>query len=187
MKHAAQPRRELGIKTIMNLLGPLSNPAGARFQLIGVYDEALCEPVARAARLLGIQRAMVVHGQDGIDEISISAPTRIVSFDGDGPLDSSLIEPGSYGLSGYRLSDLEGGDPADNAEMAWEMARGKGKPALRDSVQLNAAAALTVYGVTEDIAAGLVRVKEAFEDGRVLAKMEETIRLSNELAYQEAG
>lgn len=186
MKHAGKPRAELGIKTIMNLLGPLANPAGAQFQLIGVYDEALCEPVARAAHLLGIRRAMVVHGQDGIDEVSISAPTTIVSLDGDRPLETTTLDPAQFGMTGYSLKDLEGGDAGDNADAAWQIARGSGRAAVRDSVQLNAAAALTVCGVAKDIKDGLAQVRKAFEDGRVLAKMEETVRVSHELAIKEA-
>ena len=186
MRYAGVPRRELAIKTIMNLLGPLSNPAAARYQLIGVYAESLCEPVARAANLLGIERAMVVHGLDGIDEVSISAPTRIVKFGADGKIESSILDPADFGITGYTLADLEGGDPPDNADMAWQIARGGGKPAIRDSVYLNAAAALTVYGLADGIASGLEQVRRAFEDGRVLAKMQEAVTLSNELAYREA-
>lgn len=186
MKHAGLPRRELGVKTIMNLIGPLSNPAAAQFQLIGVYDEALCEPVARAAKLLGVKRAMVVHGLDGIDEISVSAPTRIVSYVDGGNLEEQVVEPTQYGIGGYDLGDVSGGDPHENAEMAWEIARGAGVPAVRDAVVLNAAAALVVYGAAKDIHAGIEKVRESIADGRVLRKMEEVVRLSEDLALQEA-
>ena len=147
MRHAGPTRRELGVKTIMNLLGPLVNPAAAEYQLIGVYAEKLVPVVAEAAHLLGIRRAAVVHGLDGIDEISISAPTRMVVVDENGSLAESTVDPSEFGISGHRLDDLTGGSAEENVALAREVLAGKGRPAIRDAVALNAAAALAIYGL----------------------------------------
>ncbi|TVQ36192.1 MAG: bifunctional anthranilate synthase component II/anthranilate phosphoribosyltransferase [Spirochaetaceae bacterium] len=175
MKHAAVPRRELGIKTIFNLLGPLVNPAGAQYQIIGVYDRAFCRPVAEAAVALGTQRGMVVHGLDGIDELSVSAPSAVVRFDSRGITDEQELDPVSLGISGHTLQDLSGGDADANAALARELLSGGGRPAIRDSVLLNAAAALEVYGVADSIAAGLALAREALSSGAVAAKVDAII------------
>lgn len=175
MKHAAVPRRELGIKTIFNLLGPLVNPAGAQFQLIGVYDRAFCRPVAEAAAALGVKRGMVVHGLDGIDEISISAPSMVVHFDESGITAEEELDPAALGIGPHRLEDLAGGDADDNAAIARELLSGGGPPAVRDAVLLNAAAALVVYGIAKDLADGLQRTREALSGGAVAAKVNELI------------
>ena len=175
MKHAAVPRRELGIKTIFNLLGPLVNPAAAQYQIIGVYDRAFCRPVAEAAVALGTQRGMVVHGLDGIDELSVSAPSLVVRFDHSGITAEEQLDPATLGITGYRLADLSGGDAQANAAMAREMLAGGGRAAVRDAVLLNAAAALEVYGVADSIAAGLALAREALASGAVAAKVEAII------------
>ncbi|TVR28964.1 MAG: bifunctional anthranilate synthase component II/anthranilate phosphoribosyltransferase [Spirochaetaceae bacterium] len=175
MKHAAVPRRELGIKTIFNLLGPLVNPAGAQYQIIGVYDRAFCRPVAEAAVALGTQRGMVVHGLDGIDELSVSAPSLVVRFDHSGITAEEELDPATLGITGYRLEDLSGGDAQANAAMAREMLAGGGRAAVRDAVLLNAAAALEVYGVADSIAAGLALAREALASGAVAAKVQAII------------
>ena len=182
MKYAAAPRRELGVKTIMNLLGPLVNPAAADYQLIGVFSEEFCEPVAEAAHLLGIKRAMVVHGKDGIDELSVSAPSRMVIVDETGTMESFEIRPEDYGIKGHALSDLAGGDAETNAGIARAILDGEGYEAIRDAVILNAAAALRVYGEVADLAEGVERARRAFEEGTVKAKLEETVEISRRLA-----
>ncbi len=186
MRHAAVPRRELGVKTIMNLLGPLVNPAAAAFQVIGVYAPEYVPIVAQAAHLLGISRAMVVHGTDGIDEISVSAPTLSVTVDEEGTLHQSTLDPGDYGINGHSLSDLTGGDAEENAAIAAELLAGGGPPAVRDAVAINAAAALAVYGVVPNIAAGFTRVRAAFGDGSLATYVERIADASQQLAEQAA-
>ena len=186
MRHAAVPRRELGVKTIMNLLGPLSNPAGAAFQVIGVYAPEYVPIVAQAAHLLGIRRAMVVHGTDGIDEISVSAPTLSVTVDEKGTLHQATLEPGDYGVNGHALCDLAGGEAGENAAIAADLLAGGGPPAVRDAVAINAAAALAVYGAVPNIAAGFTRVRAAFGDGSLAAYVARIAAASQELAEQAA-
>jgi anthranilate synthase/phosphoribosyltransferase len=175
MKHAGPARRELGVKTIMNLLGPLVNPAGASYQLIGVFDERFCEPVARAAHMLGIKRGMVVHGRDGLDEISVSASTRVVRFDEDGTLQDAEVEPEDLGVGRHPLDALRGGDAAENARTARDIMAGGGREAVRDAVLANAGAALVVYGIADDIPAGVELARAALERGAVAAKLEAVI------------
>ncbi len=172
MRHAAVPRRELGIKTIMNLLGPLANPAGAAYQLIGVYDGALAETVARAAHLLGVQRVMVVHGHDGLDELSVAAPSTVVTVNEEGELERSTVRPEDFGMEGYNTADLEGGDAEANAVTAREILAAAGPPAIRDAVILNAAAALTVAGVAADLQDGVERARAVLADGRAAAQLD---------------
>ncbi|MFP4206326.1 MAG: bifunctional anthranilate synthase component II/anthranilate phosphoribosyltransferase [Spirochaetaceae bacterium] len=175
MKHAAVPRRELGVKTIMNLLGPLVNPAGASYQLIGVFDDRFAEPVARAAHMLGIRRGMVVHGRDGLDEISVSAATRIVAFDEEGTLKDLEVEPEELGVARHPLSALRGGDAGENARVAREVMAGRGPEAVRDAVLANAGAALSVYGLAADIPAGVEQARALLERGAVAAKLDEVV------------
>jgi anthranilate synthase/phosphoribosyltransferase len=182
MRHAAGPRKELGVKTIMNLLGPLVNPAGASYQIIGVYDEALCEPMARAAHLLGIKRAWVVHGTDGLDELSVSAPSVIVSVNEDGDLDTRRFDPGEAGISGHSLEDLAGGEAAENARIALSLLRGEGPEAVADAVCLNAGAALVVSGIADDLSEAYRDCRNALTDGTARAKLDRTIELSHALA-----
>jgi anthranilate synthase/phosphoribosyltransferase len=175
MRHAGPARRELGVKTIMNLLGPLVNPAGASYQLIGVFDEQFVEPVARAAHMLGIKRGMVVHGRDGLDEISVSASTRIVAFDEDGNIDDFEVEPEDLGVARHPLEALTGGDAAENARTARDIMSGAGREAVRDAVLANAGAALRVYGLADDIPAGVQLAREAIERGAVSAKLDSVV------------
>lgn len=186
MRHAAVPRRELGVKTIMNLLGPLVNPAGAAYQLIGVYAEEFVPIVAEAAHMLGIRKAMVVHGLDGIDEISVSDRTRSVTIDEAGDMHEAVIDPADFGVSGHTMADLAGGDAADNAAVAKEILAGGGPAAVRDAVVLNAAAALAVYGVVDDIAAGAAKVRAAIDDGTLAAYVDRIVAASQQLAERAA-
>jgi anthranilate synthase/phosphoribosyltransferase len=186
MRHAAAPRRELGVKTIMNLLGPLVNPAAAEYQLIGVYAEEYVPIVAEAAHMLGIRKVMVVHGTDGIDEISVSAPTRAITIGEDGTPFEEVVDPANIGITGHALSDLAGGDAEDNAEIARQILAGGGPPAVRDAVIVNAAAALSVYGVAEEIGSGAERVRAAIADGTVAGYVEEIVAASQALAEKAA-
>jgi anthranilate synthase/phosphoribosyltransferase len=182
MRHAGPTRRELGVKTIMNLLGPLVNPAAAQYQLIGVYAKELVPIVAEAAHLLGIKRASVVHGLDGIDEISISASTRMITVNEDGSSTDTTINPAEYGITGHRLEDLAGGTAVENVALAREVLAGKGRPAIRDAVAINAAAALAIYGIADTIGDGLKRVQSALSDGSVSAYVDRIVSASRKLA-----
>ncbi|MFP4179389.1 MAG: bifunctional anthranilate synthase component II/anthranilate phosphoribosyltransferase [Spirochaetaceae bacterium] len=182
MKYAAAPRKELGIKTIMNLMGPLVNPAAADYQLIGVYAEEFCEPVAEAAHILGIRRAMVVHGLDGLDELSVSAPSRVVFVDEEGNLENFLIKPEELGIGLHPLSALAGGSAQENAAAAKDILTGGGSAAILDAVILNTAASLKVYGIASTLKEGVERAREAFASGKVAEKLQESVEISSRLA-----
>ncbi len=181
MRHAAEVRRELGFKTIMNLLGPLSNPAGAKYQLLGVYDPAYCVPMARAAIKLGVERVLVVHGNDGLDEISVSTTTKTVYADADGRLEEAVFDPQEHGLQLYPPEELQGGSAEDNAAEARRILAGEGRPAIRDSVLLNAGAALYVYGAAETIIHGYSLAKAALEAGQVAEKLRQIAAATEKL------
>ncbi len=178
MRHAAPARKALGIKTIMNLVGPLVNPAGAAHQLIGVYDAELCLIVARAAHMLGIKNVMVVHGEDGLDEISVSAPTKVVRIGPDGTARESTILPEALAIGPHAIEEIRGGGPEDNAAEAWDVLEGGGRRAVVDVVVANAAAALMVSGKVADLAEGVTLCRATIKSGRALAQLERTIELS---------
>ncbi|MEO5334588.1 MAG: anthranilate phosphoribosyltransferase [Magnetococcus sp. YQC-5] len=179
MRHAMGPRKELAYYTLFNLLGPLTNPAGATRQLIGVFDAKWVEPMARTLGRLGSQHAMVVHGVDGMDEISITGPTHVSELTPDGHVKSYIIHPEQFGLSLARLDDLQGGDAQLNAGITRRILEGESGP-CRDIVVLNAAAALRVAGVAEDIGTGLVMATRALDEGRALDRLERLIRITNQ-------
>jgi anthranilate synthase/phosphoribosyltransferase len=181
MKHAAMVRRELGFKTIMNLLGPLSNPAAAKYQLLGVYDPDYCLPMAQAAVTLGVERVLVVHGNDGLDEISVSAPTKTVYADVEGALEVGEFNPEAHGLSLYPSEELQGGSAEDNAAEARRILDGEGRPAIRASVLLNAGAALYVYGAAGSIIDGYRLAEAALESGKVAEKIQHIHRVTEAL------
>ncbi|MBN1647147.1 MAG: bifunctional anthranilate synthase component II/anthranilate phosphoribosyltransferase [Spirochaetales bacterium] len=181
MRHAGSVRRDLGVKTIMNLLGPLANPAGAQRQLIGVFDEKFCPLVARAAKMLGLKKVMVVHGKDGEDEISVCSDTRIFEIDENGSEKDYLFKPEDAGVSRYKLDDIIGGTPDENAAMARDILKGSGKPALRDAVCLNAGAALCVYGLADSIASGYKSARLALDEGEVSRKLNSIVELTTKL------
>jgi len=172
MKHAAPVRKELGAKTIMNLLGPLVNPAQASHQLIGVYDAALGPLLARAIQMLGTKKALIVFGTEGLDEMSVGAPTLYWLVTPES-ITEGRFDPSRVGLSGYVLDDLKGGTADDNAALAADLLNGVGRPALRDAVCLNAGAALWLIDMAPSIEAGFALVRKTFEDGRLFAKVEE--------------
>jgi anthranilate phosphoribosyltransferase len=179
MKHAAQARRDLGIRTAFNLLGPLTNPAGARRQLVGVPRPELTELLARALQMLGSDRAWVVHGADGIDEISTTGYTK-VSECRDGSVSTFYVHPGDFGLVKSTPAALKGGDAATNAGLLRGVLRGEGGP-CRDVVLLNAAASLFIAGRVSSVRDGLKRAGSAVDSGdanRTLAAMIEASRSS---------
>ncbi len=177
MKHAIGPRREIGIRTIFNILGPLTNPAGADRQVLGVYREALVEDLARVLCALGCRRGFVVHGLDGMDEVTLAAPTRVGEIR-DGKVTLYTVAPEDFNLSRCVLSDLQGGDAVRNAGIVREVLQGHSSP-RRDVVLLNAAFALVAAGVSDDIPNGMKIAAKAIDSGDALAKLEHLVRITN--------
>ena len=171
MKEVMPVRKELGVRTLFNVLGPLTNPAGARRQVMGVYAESLVEVIGRVQLELGCEHALVVHGSDGLDELTTTGTTRVAEVRG-GEVDVYDFEPRDLGIERARPEDLLGGSPEDNAELFKGVLAGDGGP-LADVTALNAAAALYVGGVAEDLAAGLARARDAIASGAAARKLEE--------------
>ena len=177
MKHAIGPRREIGIRSIFNILGPLTNPAGADRQVLGVYDEKLVEMLAKVLAKLGCRRGFVVHGQDGMDEITLTGPTRIAEINA-GQVSLSTIEPEDFGLRRCLLSDLQGGDAEENAAIVREVLGGNEGP-KRDIVLLNSAYALVASGIVESVESGLQKARNTIDAGLAKAKLEGLVTLTN--------
>jgi anthranilate phosphoribosyltransferase len=169
MRHVAPVRQELGVRTLMNCLGPLLNTVGVRFQLVGVYSEALVEPLAAALGALGAQRGLVVHGSDGLDEITTSGPTHAALVEG-GRVRRFAIDPGDAGIARADASALRGGDAAENAAIAESVLAGEPGP-RRDAVLLNAGAALWVAGAATDWKQGVAQARESLDSGAARAKL----------------
>ncbi len=178
MKYAARARKEVGLRSIFNMLGPLTNPAGANCQLLGVYAPELTEMFARALSLLGAKRAFVVHGHDGLDEISVCAPTRITEL-ADGMIRTYDIDPADYFGETAAPQALAGGDPVQNARITRDILAGEKGPA-RNVVLLNAAAALMAAGRAGDLKEGVAAAKTAVDDGAAAAKLEALVRFTRE-------
>ena len=171
MKHAIGPRRELGVRTIFNMLGPLTNPAGAKGQIIGVFSPELTEPFAHVLRELGGRRAFVVHGQDGMDEITVTTSTRISELR-DGAVRTYELDPAQY-IDGCReLKELVGGEPAENAAITRSILSGDEQGAGREIVLLNAAAAIVAGEAADDLATGVKLAAVSIDTGKALAKLE---------------
>jgi anthranilate phosphoribosyltransferase len=177
MAHVAPVRRELGARTLFNLLGPLSNPAGVRRALIGVYAESWMEPIAETLKSLGAETVWIVHGADGLDEITTTGPTRVLALE-NGALRRFEITPEEVGLTRATLKDLRGGDPARNAAALRAVLDGA-RNAYRDIATLNAGAALVVAGKAADLKAGLKLAEEALDSGKARATLENLVRISN--------
>ena len=180
MRFVAPVRAELGIRTLMNCLGPLLNPVGVRRQLVGVYDRALVEPLARALGELGAERALVVHGGDGLDELTTTAPTHTALWDGESVQTGSL-DAEALGLPRCRPEDLAGGDAVENAAIARALLEGEAGP-RRDVVLLNAAGALLAAGAADDLAAGLASARESLDSGAAGDRLAALVRASAEAA-----
>lgn len=178
MKHAIGPRREIGMRTVFNLLGPLTNPANAGRQVIGVFDPGLTETLAEALRLLGCKRALVVHGRDGLDEITVTATTKISELKA-GKISTYEFDPRQYGFGFANLSELQGGDAAVNAQITRAVLNGEQGP-RRDIVLVNAAAAIYVSGEAS-LEEALVRARQSIDQGLALAKLEELAAVTNAL------
>lgn len=179
MRYVAPVRKELGIRTIFNILGPLANPAGANMQVMGVYEEALVEPLARVLANLGVKNAMVVYGQDGLDEISMGAPTSVCEVR-DGQFSSYEICPEDFGFERCTKADLEGGTPKENAEITRQILDGREQGAKRNAVLLNAGAGLYVAKKAATLKEGVELAKELIDSKKAYEKLEDFIRCSNE-------
>ena len=178
MKYVAPIRKELGIRTVFNILGPLSNPAGANMELMGVYDESLVEPLAQVMAKLGVSRGMVVYGKDSLDEISMCAPTAVCEIK-DGWFQSYELTPEQFGYERCDKSQLTGGSPQENAEITKAILEGREKGAKRQAVCMNAGAALYITGKAETIEQGVRMAESLIDDGSALRKLEEFITESN--------
>jgi anthranilate phosphoribosyltransferase len=182
MKHVMAARREMGIRTVFNMLGPLTNPAGANAQVIGVFSDALTEPLARVLAELGTLRAFVVHGADGLDEISNTGPSHISEVH-EGVVRSSTVRPEDFGLPRASIQDLRGGDREENAEIIRQVLAGETGP-RRDIVLMNAAAALVVGGKARDFKEGVALAAQSIDSGAAAAKLAGLVALSQRLANE---
>lgn len=171
MKYVAPIRKELGIRTVFNILGPLSNPAGANMELMGVYEEGLVEPLAKVMSNLGVKRGMVVYGKDKLDEISMSAPTVICEI-ADGKFHTYEIEPEQFGFEKCRKEELEGGTPEENAKITMQILNGEKGP-KRNAVVLNAGAALYLAGKAETMEKGARLAETLLDSKAALRKLKE--------------
>ena len=181
MKYVGSIRKELGIRTVFNILGPLTNPAAPSMQLLGVYDETLVQPLARVLTSLGVRRGMVVYGQDKLDEISMCAPTTVCDFR-DGNYVSYYLTPETFGLKACSREDLKGGSPRENAEITRAILEGRERGPKRSAVLLNAGAALYIGGKASSLTEGIERAGELLDTGAALKKLEEFAGLTNRLA-----
>ena len=177
MKYVGPIRKELGFRTVFNILGPLTNPAMPTMQLLGVYDDYLVEPLAQVLVSLGVKRGMVVYGMDKLDEISLSAPTKICEIK-DGWFKSSMITPEEFGFERCTKEDLKGGAPAENAQITRDILSGK-KGHKRNAVLLNAGAALYIGGKAESMKEGVALAAELIDSGKATATLEKLIEVSN--------
>lgn len=179
MKYAATPRREMGIRTIFNLLGALTNPASASIQLLGVYDANLTETLAQVLNLLGTSRALVVHGADGLDELSTTGINKLTQL-WDGKIETFYLDPSELGLPSARIEQLKGGTVEENMGIMKGVLQGEQGP-KRDVVLLNAAAALKIAGKASDFKEGLFLAAQAIDSGKALEKLNQFIQLSQSL------
>mgnify|MGYP006146427547 FL=1 len=177
MKHAAAVRKELGFRTIFNLLGPLTNPANAHAQVLGVFDSKWVTPLAEVLRELGSRHALVVHGFDGLDEITLTGETQIAELK-NGKVNNFSFDPKEFGYSLCSVADLKGAEPETNAEIMREILKGSSGPKT-DIVILNAAAAIYVGGKADSIEKGILVATNSIESGAALKKLEELCRVSN--------
>jgi anthranilate phosphoribosyltransferase len=177
MKHAIGPRKEMGVRTLFNLLGPLTNPAGAPNQVLGVFSEHWVEPLARVLQHLGSEHVLVVHAEDGLDEISIGSPTRVAELK-DGSITVYTVTPEDFGLARADLSVLAVADAGQSLAMISEVLDNKSGPA-RDIVMLNAGAAIYAAGIADSLADGVERAGKALADGSARDVLAALIRVTN--------
>ncbi|MBI5427110.1 MAG: anthranilate phosphoribosyltransferase [Nitrospinae bacterium] len=177
MKHAAIVRRQLGFRTIFNLLGPLTNPAGAHAQVVGVYDDQWTTPIAQALKELGCRRALVVHGEDGLDEITLTDRTRVSELK-DGKIREYAIAPEEFGLQRCLAEELQGGIPEENAVLTRDLLKGQAG-AKRDIVLLNASAGIVVSGKADSLEQGLELARRSLDSGAAYRKLQDLVQISN--------
>lgn len=177
MKHAAATRQEIGVRTIFNLMGPLTNPAGASIQVLGVYDDSLTVTLAKVLMNLGARHCYVVHGMDGLDEITLSTRTRVTEAKGS-RITSYFIEPGDFGLERARLKDLSGGNVEENARITRDILEGREGP-RQQLVLINAAPAFVAGGKAETLQEGVERARAVIQSGAAMEKLESLIKWTN--------
>ena len=180
MKYVGAIRKELGFRTVFNILGPLTNPGSPKMQLLGVYDEYLIEPLAQVLMSLGVERGMVVYGTDKLDEISMSAPTKICEFK-DGWFKSYIITPEDFSLPRCTKEELVGGTPEENAEITRNILKGIERGAKRNAVLMNAGASLYIGGKADSFADGIELAAELIDSGKAYQTLEKLIELSNSI------
>ncbi len=179
MRFVGPVRKEIGIRNIFNVLGPLTNPASANLHITGVYSEALVEPIAKVFSNLGVKRGFVFYGSDGMDEVTVTGTTKVCEID-NGSFKTYEISPEQFGLKKYEMSELIGGDGAENAEITKQILSGKLKGAKRDIVVLNAALGIYAGGKAASIKDGVKTAQDIIDSGKAYAKMEEFARATNE-------
>ena len=179
MKYAAPSRREIGIRTVFNILGPMTNPAGAQSQLLGVFEESLAMKMAQVLCLLGCRHALVVHGEDGLDEITLGGRTTVCELKGE-EISRYYIDPEDFGFPRTGLSSLRGGPPQENADILRRVLRGEKGP-YRDIVLVNAAATLVAGDLAKDLEKGVRLASEAIDSGRAMEKLEGLVTLSQQI------
>jgi anthranilate phosphoribosyltransferase len=184
MKHAIGPRRELGVRTIFNVLGPLTNPAGARSQLIGVYDGNLTEPLAKVLGELGSTGAFVVHGHGGLDELTTTGPNRVSRLQA-GDVVTETFDPADLGFSRANPADLTGGTAEENAEITRNILAGRERGARRDVVVLNAAAALVAAGKAADLTGGLELANQSLDSGAAQAVLDNFVAITQQFRPEQ--
>jgi len=177
MRHVGPVRMELGTRTIFNILGPLTNPAGVKYQLTGAFSTDLLRPMAETLRALGTERAWLVHGGDGTDELSIAAESAVVALDG-GAVREFTVHPEDAGLPVHPFEQLLGGAPDENAQELRNVLQGAGRPAYRDAVLLNAAAALVIAGKASALTEGVAQARESLASGAAMRAVEALARIS---------
>ncbi len=189
MKHAIGPRRELGVRTIFNILGPLTNPADTKVQLLGVFDPDLTDVLARVLKALGSRAAYVVHGHGGLDELTTTGPNRVSRFgvgETNGVIVTEILDPRDVGFGLAAREELRGGDPDTNAAITRAVLSGHDRGACRDVVLLNAAAALLVGGMASDLRQGIAQAANSIDSGAALGKLQELTKLSQQFCGQAA-
>lgn len=178
MKYAIGPRREMGVRTIFNILGPMTNPAGAKRQLLGVFDQNIMESMAGTLQKLGSEHVMIVHGEDGLDEITLAGKTIVYELK-DGKIEKYSLKPEDVGLTRLSSAELKGGEPNRNAEIAIQILEGK-NGAERDFVLLNAGAVIYVSGKASSFREGITKAEESIDSGEALKRLEKLVELTNQ-------
>jgi anthranilate phosphoribosyltransferase len=179
MRFVGPVRKEIGIRNVFNLLGPLTNPASASLQVTGVYSEALVEPIAKVFSNLGVKRGFVFYGSDGMDEVTVTGSTKVCEID-NGAFKTYELTPEQFGMKRYEMSELVGGDGKENAEITKQILKGELKGAKRDIVVLNSALGLVAGGKAETIEDGIKLANELIDNGKAYAKIEEFAKATNE-------